>query len=124
MRSPSEETRRVLPISRPPTPPPSSKPPPPPPPTPTTPPPPPTLRRFNNRCADVVRRRVGLLMGRVGVKNTLVTAGSYSYMSTADTIPGTFHLISGAPLVDGYAVGPSDVAYHYDGSAPSTLVAS
>jgi hypothetical protein len=36
----------------------------------------------------------------------------------------TFHFTNGAGYVYGYAAGPSDIAYHYDGSGPSVYVVS
>ena len=62
----------------------------------------------------------GQLLASYGVQNTFVSAGSYSYLSS----PGSFYHISGSPYVYAYAAGPSDVAYHYDGSAASTFVVS
>jgi len=49
-----------------------------------------------------------------------VTAGGYSYM----VAPSSFSLISGGAYVYGYAAGPTDQAWQYDGSGPSTFVAS
>jgi parallel beta-helix repeat protein len=61
----------------------------------------------------------GAIQGSPSSRNTFVSAGVYSYMTSA----GEFHLISGAGYVYGYSGGRTDdVAYHYDGSGASTLV--
>jgi hypothetical protein len=74
------------------------------------------LNNFNTSYAYVGKADSGLLYGAAGETNGFVTAGNYSYMSA----PGYFHLIQGAPDVYGYSASPTDFAFHYDGSGPST----
>ncbi len=75
---------------------------------------------FATEYAALGRADSGQLLASYLVANTLVTAGGYSYLSS----PGAFYYIHGGAYVDGYAVTPADVAYHYDGSGPSVLVLS
>ena len=75
---------------------------------------------FDNASAVLGRADSGQLLPTPGAVNTFVSAGSYSYMTSA----GAFYVISGAAYVYGYASGPMDLAYHYDGSGPSTLTLS
>jgi hypothetical protein len=63
---------------------------------------------------------IGDLTPANGMQNTLVTAGSYSYLTSGDS----FNYIHGAGYVASYAMNTTDVVYHYDGSGPSTLVVS
>jgi hypothetical protein len=73
-----------------------------------------------NPSADMGPDDFGLLYDMPG-QNTFVSAGMYSY----ETGNGYFAYISGTKYVYAYAVnGTGDVAYHYDGSGPSALVAS
>ena len=74
------------------------------------------LNNFSTSYAYVGKADSGLLYGATGETNGFVTAGNYSYMSA----PGYFHLIQGAPYVYGYSASPTDFAYHYDGTGPST----
>ena len=75
---------------------------------------------FDNASAVLGRADSGQLLPTPGAVNTFVSAGSYGYMTSA----GAFNVISGAAYVYGYASGPMDLAYHYDGSGPSTLTLS
>ncbi len=61
-----------------------------------------------------------LMVGTSGVANTFVSAGRYSYLTSGSA----FYYVSGSKYVYAYAAGAGDVAYHYDGSGPSTYVAS
>jgi hypothetical protein len=79
-----------------------------------------TFSRFNSAYGIMGNADSGGFVGTPGVPNLFVGVGSYSYM----TAPGTFHYITGAGAVYGYAVGLGDVAYQYDGSGPSLFVAS
>ena len=73
-----------------------------------------TLNSFPTTYAYVGRADSAQLTGTLGntIKNTFVTAGSYAYEVQAGS--NEFHLISGATAVYGYAVNPTDQAWHYD----------
>jgi len=75
---------------------------------------------FGSAYATLGLADQGQLLATYGVQNTFVSAGSYSYMSS----PVSFYHISGSPNVYAYAAGPTDVAYHYDGTGASSFVVS
>jgi RHS repeat-associated protein len=62
----------------------------------------------------------GVIVGTPGITNTFVSAGGYSYMNSGSA----FYVMIGAKYVYAYSAGPSDVAYHYDGSGPSAYLVS
>jgi hypothetical protein len=77
------------------------------------------LANFGTSYAYAGAADGGVLQGSASSSNTFVSAGVYSYMTSA----GEFHLINGAGYVYGYSGGRTDdLAYHYDGSGASTLV--
>jgi hypothetical protein len=61
-----------------------------------------------------------VLLATPGVQSTFVSAGGYSYLSTA----GSFDFIRGAGSVYAYAANANDLANHYDGGGWSAYVAA
>jgi len=78
------------------------------------------LHNFSTSYAFVGAEDHGLLFGATNATNTFVSAGIYAYLESATT----FHFVSGAGYVYGYAATDNDIAYHYDGSGPSFYVVS
>ena len=77
------------------------------------------LSGFHTVFAAAGHSDPGLINGTPGMVNIFVSAGSYSYMNSG----GAFYYITGAKYVYSFAAAPADIAYHYDGSGPSTMVA-
>ena len=65
----------------------------------------------------------GFINSTPGVKNVFVGAGGYSYMNTGNQAED-FYYLKGAGFVYGYASGPGDFAYQYDGSGASFYTVS
>jgi len=78
---------------------------------------------FQNTSAAVTHADQGFIDSTPGVKNVFVGAGIYSYMNTGNNAED-FYYITGAKFVYGYASGPGDFAYQYDGSGPSYYTVS
>ncbi len=65
----------------------------------------------------------GFIYSTPNTKNVFVGAGGYAYMDSGLQAEDVY-LIQGANYVYGYALSGLDYAYQYDGSGPSTYVAS
>jgi CSLREA domain-containing protein len=82
-----------------------------------------SLSNFQVACAIAGPADEGFITCTPGVKNVFVGGGGYAYMNTGDKAQD-FYYIKGAKSVYSYAVNPTDFAYQYDGSGPSTYVVS
>jgi hypothetical protein len=82
-----------------------------------------TLTGVQNAYALAGPADQGFIDSTPGVKNVFVGAGSYAYMNTGNSAED-FYYIKGAKFVYGYASGPGDFAYQYDGSGPSYFTVS
>ncbi len=79
-----------------------------------------TFSNFSTVYASAGQADEALIVGTPGVLNTLVGIGGQAYMSSG----AAFYYVSGARYVYGYAAGPYDAVYNYDGSGPSIYVVS
>jgi hypothetical protein len=78
------------------------------------------LSGFANAYGYLGHADGGALLASAGQANQFVTTPAYAYLTT----PATMYFIGGAASVYGYAANATDVAYHYDGSSPSTFIVS
>jgi hypothetical protein len=82
-----------------------------------------SLNNFQTVYATAGTADAGAILSTPGVKNVFVGAGSYAYMNSGN-LAQDFNYIHGAKGVYGYASGPGDFAYEYDGSGASSYLAS
>ncbi len=79
-----------------------------------------TFSNFSTVYASAGQTDVAFIVGTPGVLNTLVGIGAQAYMSSGSA----FYYVNGARYVYGYAAGPYDAVYNYDGPGPSVYVVS
>jgi hypothetical protein len=93
------------------------------------------LGGFHSLSAQLTHDDYGTIVGTSGLINRFVSNGASSYMNSGTQAQldqldqgvqnaTANYFITGANYVYGYSVGAADIAFHYDGSGPSTLVLS